>query len=402
MKFFSVLFSPLLLVVLITSCQKDNEVTGIVPNEKLVYGVQSDTFSINTYSVESDSIPSYGSTKFIGTYHSSETGKTSCKSYFALVPKEVGIKYNGSLLVEKVVLSFKVTEAYGTAVNQNFEVLQVTEQFGAGRLYYTNDSLAYGINSFGTFQLDSKDTGNYEFVLDNSFGDLLLAEGASIMESETAFSEFFKGIVIVPATFSQTDKGVIYSISASSVKVSLFYSDTDLSGTVKDTLVFHQPTASKSFFTVTKDISGSQLEGGVNNLSAGKSQFYLQGLGGAKARIDFPYLKAWYQNKAINRATIYIPSLNSANSDYSLPSAINMHELSNSTSIGVSLSYDSGSNCFKGDIHNSLTTYLEAGKDMNFNISIPNSYATAKQLVLAGNGNVSNPSKLVIYYTEYK
>lgn len=394
-----------LAIIIVFSCKKDQEIIGDTPTENSLTGLKTDTFTVETYSELSDSVPSStGSIKFLGSYNSTECGNTTAKIFSLLTPSEIGQTIANGSVIQSVNLILPISVAYGTAINQEFEVFQSDLSLTADKTYYTFDSLECSSPAIGTFTLNSKDTGNFSFPLNHNLGTNLLSQGNSVLESEENFLNFFKGLVISPKASSASNSGVIYGINSSGIKIEIIFSNTDGNlVTTIDTVTLSQPSASKSFFQVKKDFTGSLVESGINNLTAGSELFYLQGIGGTKARINFPTLAAWYSNKyLINKATLILPIVNSSNSDFSSPPTLTFNSVSNSSTTGTPSTFDATTNSYKIDIHNKLTPDLEANATMSYNLSILNAYNQAEQLILKGNKNASNPAKLVIYYTNYK
>ena len=384
------------------SCKKDQEIALISSEENSLTGLKTDTFSIETYSVLSDSIPStIGSTKFLGSYQSSEMGIISSKIFSTLIPTQIGQTYieNGEIL--GVNISFSISETYGTPFNQEFDVYQASDSITTGKTYYTKDSIGSSGTLLGSFNLNSKDTGKFEFPLLTSFATTILNQGNSMLASEKAFITFFKGIIIQPKITPGTNTGVMYGISATSIKINVIFKD--LASSIQDTISLHQPSAAKTFYQVTKNTIGSSVKSGIDNPSEGNNLFYIQGISGAKAQINFPHLKEWYDNKKIiNKASLLLPIQNSSNSEYSKPSVLTFSNLSVSSSTGAQSTFDATNNQYSINIHSVLIPALEAKSTQSYNISVFNTYSHPEQVVLSGSKNTVSKAKLIIYYTNYK
>jgi hypothetical protein len=398
LRILSILTISLLIVI---SCKKDQEIIGITPNENTLEGFKTDTISFETYSVLSDSIPSSsGTTKFMGAYHSDEMGLINSQIYTSFIPTEIGKVFPGGLLsTQKVSILLSISESYGTPFNQEFEVIKTTESITTDKTYYTKDSLSHAGEYLGSFTLNSKDTGTFEFPLELTLGNQILLQGTTNFASEALFLESLKGILIRPINTPGNNSGVLYGIRANELKINIIFSDENSN---LDTITLHQPTSTKTFYQVKQSNNGSLFASGIDKPSEGNQQFYLQGIGGAKAKINFPNLTAWYNKRLINKATLVLPVQNSANTEFSKPSNLTFHPISNSTSTGIQSSFDDISNSYKFEIHNTLIQDLEAKKTLSYNISVLNANIHPEQVIISGNKNTSTPAKLIIYYTEYK
>lgn len=394
------------------SCEKDENNLGVnVGGDKNLVGANIiKTFKVITYNDVEDTILTGGqSSPQLGVYKSDEIGLAQSNLFVTFKPDTLGIKFpTNDIVIDSLFLTLEILNVYGKPVNQEFDVYRLDNKVNKDTTYYASDSLNY-TELIGTITINETDSNTYIFPLNKTFAEKLMLADSIDMSSDEHFSNFFKGIAIVPKNNSLTsNEGAIYSLSRTGIKMNLQYHSINPNPTETfDTEVIYEVKNDDYIFANLKhNFTGSEAETILNDSVLGESVFYTQGLTGCIGKVEFPSLQTWYQdsnNYLINKFkfTIYVED----NSTFNLPVEL-MLTYKNSfggTSFTTAL-LSSASNSYSFTISASeLDAQLKTGtaKDMDFTILVPFPGSNPNQVKIYGGQSIISPPVLEISYTTY-
>ncbi len=401
----------LCLFIALFSCEKDENNLGVNVggNQNLVGANIIDTFKVITYNGIEDTIITKGqSSPQLGTYKSDEIGLAQSAIFVTLKPDTFGVKFpTVDFVVDSLFLTLEIIDVYGKPVNQEFDVFRLDSQVINDSNYYASNSLPY-TELIGTITINENDSNIYSFPLNKVFAEKLILADSTDMSSENNFTNFFKGIAIIPKNSTLgSNEGAIYGLSRTGINMHLQYHSTNPNPTETfDTEIIYKVESDDYIFSQsTHDFAGSDAESVLNDSTIGEIFFYTQGLKGCIGKVEFPSLQTWYQdsnNYLINKFefTIYVED----NSTFNLPTEL-MLTYKNSTG-GISfttaiLNSFSGSYSFTISA-SELDSQLKKGtaKDMDFTILVPFPGSNPNQVKIHG-GQGTTPPVLKISYTTY-
>jgi hypothetical protein len=332
---------PILFVVALSSCNKDMSISLDGNDDNLNLSVRED-FEVNVSTFQMDNLPSSSTgTLLVGKVNSAKTGSVSSSSYFRLGLGNVSSNIPNDATFDSLTLVIKPNRAryfYGdTTANQKISVHQVTENillkdittgmdkhlapvFVTGPTLFAKQSFNYNSTPLGeiTFapKVGSMDT--LSIRLDQNLGSTLfnMFKTSDVkLASNQNFQEFFKGMVIVPAS---TNTALVGFSDTLAVKVNYSYVGAD-GFRAKAARTFTIDSRAYQYNNMTFDRTGTPYETLTYTSKELKSEdtnneVFVQGGTGVVANIKIPSLREFMADEtiSINKAqlTIETPTLN--------------------------------------------------------------------------------------------
>lgn len=326
----------LCLVFTIISCKKDKKTIGegALPPGTTLESAGVDTFSLRTYSISVDSVPSTNPQfNLVGKYNDPEVGVVEAGFFTQLQMASTNTDFGdfGDITIDSVVLSFNYGGYYGTPTEQLFEVYELDADLSPDSTYYQFstvptklDNLVPTGNNEGLITpkpLEQSVVGNdtvepqLRIPLDHNFGMnlLQLANGESDNEN---FKQQFKGLnvkVNVPTPMAGQGS-ILYLASANAAsKLTVYFQVAGESDpTTYDFLITNQLI---DFNHVETDPTGSNLEQVLNDTIMGQQSYFAQAFN-ARAKIEFPTIENIPENAILHDATLELPISYFSGSDF--------------------------------------------------------------------------------------
>ena len=427
-------------VFLFNSCEKDNKFgIEINPDSNTLGAIYSDTFSVNTFSVISDSIRTdeLNGPSPLGNYIDPVFGEVNA-SIITQIRLEQSYNFipdNGDIndvVVDSAVLYLAIDGFYGNIQEQQFKVEILDEDIFQDSIYYNTTNIitkAEDISNGLSIESDPLFPGYFSGGLVDKailgiplniekFATPIVNESGNTTlegnDGDNEFLTFFKGIKISSANGAN---GGLYYINLlnSFSRIRLFYRDTSGVSSEHDTLDFDFNINSNCayYHKVTHDYTGTEIENVVNQPALGQNQFFIQTLGGINGRMTIPSFDSLIAKPVIiNKAEIILPFEDYLYDDYPSPSSLFISRKN------VEGEYEFLPDLFEGSLGGNfnvvnknytfnITRHLNeivAEKAINDTIKIfPNGNGiTANRVVLNGmNSTKKDKAKVVISYTKY-
>lgn len=314
------------LIIVAQACKKETNVgSTTIPNEDLLNAIFVDTFTVEAYIEQTDSILTEKISKVaIGEFNDPQFGITRAQFFAQFLLPSGNVSFGTNPLIDSVVLSFQVDTTYRGSAQQSttFKAYNLDESFSSSvSYYYSNNSLNYS-GEIGSV-LFSGDNGTVKIKLQDTVGQRLLNAPDAFLVTNTDFVSYFKGLSIKAEQASlNSGDGALYIVDPyhANTKITLYYhNDTD-------TLSFDLKILSsgRHFAKYEHDYSGTiDLKAQLNDKNLGKAQLFLQPLGGTRIAIRFPHLTEWAKDKHIivHRAELVFPVQSGSGTVYPVPSA---------------------------------------------------------------------------------
>ncbi len=336
-------------VALANGCRKPEEETGlgILPPEDALGTVVFDTTRITAWTV----LPEAGKTSalsrnVLGTYLDPDFGlvTTGLVTQVRLSTNNVGAGVTEQLFCDSLVLSLAYDASsfgYGNRDPQSFRVYRITEDLSLDTVYQGDDvpssipaDLIEGTrNEFAIDPFQGPIIGGdtlspqLRLPLSKDLGrELLELWGEAPLVDNTAFVDYFKGLLVIPAE----EASVPYQQAA--LYFNLLNPDSKL------TLYYHSATDTTSFdfiinassvrYSISRFDHDRAIQPGVAQALAdtalGQQHIYLQALGGLRGELRFPGLENFAAAgfNALAKAELILPIEGSYYPLYAPPSQI--------------------------------------------------------------------------------
>lgn len=317
MKITRLLLFSLLPGLLWNSCENsgsisldDNAISGVL---------MTDTITVETSTIYAGPVPTSNTNEMlVGSYHDSNLGKVSSRSYFRISPESSSFALNKDVVFDSIALIIRCSGYYygDTTAFQTLNVFELQEEIEAEELppnpegvpvswllsgdqLYSSSHFDYDrsrpLASLRVRPEPSSDT--LHIRLPDALGAewlRLSAEDDDRISSAADFSDYFKGLVLAG---SQEEDAALISYRADTSFVRLYYRETEDDGTIRDKFTdfpIYQPE--RQFNEITVDREGTPLEGigpgsPIFPAAATSEETYLQAGTGIMTKLSFPYLK---------------------------------------------------------------------------------------------------------------
>jgi hypothetical protein len=320
-----------LCILSFTACKKESDVgMDVVPEEDIIGLYTTDTTTLITYTVREDSLRTDETpTVVLGHCNDNMFGTSTCGVYsqFSIPNNLTGINFlspctTGVAVLDSCVLmiAYKFDYYGDTNTAQTFSVFQMTDRLRKDSNYYSNQNRNYYPSPIGSLTFNPKprtgviaegDTqaAHIRIPIDMNWASIAFSQsgGANLADNE-AWVNYMSGLYITPT--GGTGTSLMYFNMVDTLTGLRFYYHTACDTTdftfVVNTATPYYSRYTHNYSSADPDIV-AQLSSGGPTLSGWN---YVQSNAGLKTKIEFPFLKNWYDNlgypAAINKAELVI------------------------------------------------------------------------------------------------
>lgn len=330
MKRFWISGMYILLLLLCVSCNDD--VSGLGWNlfgdsEGAMY---NDTTTVVAYAQLEDTIRTSGLTSnMVGCLQDPVFGNSSAAicAQFALGSSTVN--FGANPVVDSVVLTLQISSCYGdTNSRVGIRVYQLLDYLSSTDTYYQNSEVAYDhtplnyslqgytVRPHLPVIVDTNSLSPHLRIrLSQAFGQYLLNHQHQLNTS-TSFQRFFKGLRIAAVSHTGSVGYMLTTSLTSSLSGITLYYHNENQSSAKHTFPCNSHCA--RFTQFEHDYAASTNEQFVAEVlhgqhSVGESTLFVQGTGGVKTVVSFPYLqdafKQYHNRVVINRAELVMSNV---------------------------------------------------------------------------------------------
>lgn len=353
MKFFRLdLLTLLISLFLLNSCKNSDSVGLVVDPSQQLNGSLIDTSTLFTNTVLEDSVQTSGIAKTPLAYFKDPVIGTSEANIAVALSLPSSSAYTlptGTVTIDSAILSLSYNDGfYGDSLTTKYKVnvYQLAEVPLSTTTYFNSKVWSVSNNLLGSQNFNSRThtrfkitdivTGkpdtlktvaaqlrvkiNPSFIASNLFN-----ASASTLSSNTAFQNQVKGLYI---TLDKNQGGIggRFYIKMDSSKLDVYYKATTTSAV--DTAVVSLPLGQRA--AEIKHTFSTEVTTGLKAASP-QEVVYLDGLGGLRTKISFPYIKnlltAAGSDIVINRAELVITPLPGTNISYKATPKLTMYRV---------------------------------------------------------------------------
>ncbi len=410
------------IIIFFYGCKKNTSDIGlnVQPEGDRLIVTYTDTITINTLTVSEDSLTSYrNSANLLGCYIDPVFGKTKASflTHIRLTSQNINFDQtnNGSLTPDSIVLYLEKANSYGNeATSQNIKIYELNNAIYYDSIYYSDIVASNYYDNTGligevAYTPESADTTLIIKLYDSFATQLLFADTSNYSNNET-FLEYFKGIYVTVDDVT-SDGAILYlDLLSDNSKIVLYYHDSEGNHEFE----FGINSNCQRINVFEHDYTGTNIINPIQN----DSVLYIQGMGGVKGKLTFPFINTIRDlgDIAINKAELLLnietnePTIN----NFDVPAQMTLRAINNNGTISLLPDdpiFNEDNNYFNGYYDSNTKTYkinitryfqyLLAGNysDKGLYLFPYDKRITANRVVLAGAGH-SNKIKLLLTYTK--
>lgn len=429
--FFGLLFS---LSLLFLGCDNHNSPIGLGFMDQ-VGTAYTDTLTVSAYSFLEDTINTTNlSGNVIGALSDPTFGSTVASIYTQIAMSADNVNFGTNPVIDSCIFTLQLAGYYGdTNSRVAIRIHQLTESLSKGVNYYQNNTLAYdptplnySLSSYSIRPTQEVvvDTAIYSphirIPLSKAFGQYLLNHQYDLNYN---LSSFLKGLYITAASHTGTGYVILTSMTSSLSGITIYYHNADHTG-LRYKLGCSSDGVRFNNFTHNYQISTNNafVQEVLNgDHTVGASTLFVQGGGGVKTRITFPYLEQAFASLGnrvvINKAELIIKDLSPDEQYLTHPAGLTLQGIKKDGSIGylpddeyyTSASYYGGTyDAERHEYRFRITKYVQqlisgtGALTNSVNLVVRGSGIRANRLIFGGTGLSDDQRlRLEISYTEY-
>jgi hypothetical protein len=383
----------------------------------------TDTCTVEAFSMIQDSIRTdKSSTLIMGSMVDPVFGKVTAGFFTQLMLSSEGVDFGKSPVLDSLVLMLRYSGFYGdTNSIQHVKVYEISEDFSYDSLHFSNQKLAtyptlLADQDFIPRINDSVKVYNDTIVphlrinlsnLTSYLGRKILEAPADAMATNTAFIKFLKGLYVTSSPATSNGALLNFNISSGISKLVVYFHDG--SDPKNDSLHYDMliNEGCARFINVDHngylDASQDLKQQILNHDSAqGADRVFLQGMGGVKIKLKFPFMKNLGKGKivAVNDALLQIKNMET-DTILDPPPVLTMVRQDSIGRIGYMVDENEGSAYFGGTYDKKKRTYTFR-LTQHMQKIIQNTYANKFDVYIMVNTpvkSIASPNRVKLYGT---
>lgn len=415
------------LVTLIWSCKKEPDLLGLdmIPESDLLNHEFIDTTTIIAYTVMEDSLRTdVMTTNLLGSVSDPEFGTTTASIYTQFRLSSTNVSFGTNPVVDSMILTIPYKGNYGdTLAMQNIRVYELDDTLSQYKLYYHISTVPVSSQIVGqasfvpnTWLADSVDGvkiyPHMRIALTQEFANKLLTSDSATLATNTNFTKVFKGLYLTSEDATTPGSGAIMylDLNHSQSKITLYYHNS--SDTLTEEFLINSNSVKFNHYNHFNYTGANPLllDQFAGNPTSGREKLFLQSMGGAKIKLEFPYLESLSKKKiAVHEAALILENEN-PDDFYPMPSLIGIRTFD--TAYHVLPDESEGSSYINGiAVTNSkyrirITRYVQnrllhpEEADDPLYIIAAGSSLSSNRAVIKGTAAGAGRMRLLIYYTE--
>lgn len=432
--FFHCVFA--LLLILSVGCNNQTTPIGVDLIDNLVGTDFTDSVTIEAYSVLEDSVvTSQLSANIVGNLSDPVFGETRAATIAEFALSGSSVNFGENPIIDSVVLTLQLSGYYGDTTSKcNIRVYQLYENLVKANTYYQNSIVNYDptpLNykmeavSIKPFSQVVVDTGAYNahlrIRLSQTFGQYLLNNQNALNANALSV---LKGLCIDAVSHSNGIGYVFITNLSSALSGIMIYYHNNNAQNQRYQLVC---TGDNVHFTKFQhDYQSSQSSDFVeevlnDNKALGKKVLFLQGGGGVKTRLTFPYLADAFKDLnnrvVVHKAELVITNVRPDEQFLIQPATLTLQGINKNTGAisfipdddyYTSSAYYGGSyDATKHEYRFRITRYVQnlilnnSNLSNSLNLVVRGAGVRANRLVLAGTDDPNSRLRLEISYSKY-
>jgi len=325
------LLTGALLILALFSCKKDPYELGIdlLPPSDTLNVLVTDTCTVVAFSVRNDSIRTDESSNFIvGSILDPVFGKSTAGFYSQVHLGSESPYFGQNPVLDSLVLVLFYNGYYGdTTTMQNIRVYEISQDLNIDSTYWSNQRVAtypslLANKSFYPHPKDSVKVSGTNIAphlrinlnkFTNYLGNKILYAPSDVLADNIAFANFFKGLYVEANPVNAAGALLNFSGGNSTSRVEIYFHNSESDSLIYDFMI--DETAARftyidhnNYLDASPDLKRQILN---HDSALGSEQIFLQGLGGVKLKLSFPYMKDFGKDHviAINDALLMFSNM---------------------------------------------------------------------------------------------
>ena len=424
-KLFFLLF--VLATILISACKKKDTLVGqgVLNPDDYLNGITTDTFDLETYTIEEDSIiTSNPPNTVLGSYKDPKFGDFDASFYtqFRLGSLNPVFGDPSQIVMDSFVLALKYVGYYGDLSAQTFEIYELDEDLSIDSNYYSfttknvksSNLVRIGMgtitpkpNQTSIVGGDSLDA-QLRIQLDTNFAKNLVLEannGTAFLTNE-AFMTFFKGFYVKtnnPTQASGQGAAFYFNLNDAASKLTMYFK---LAG-INKTFDFLINSSCADFTHLEINNSGTSISAILQNQSLGVNEFYAQAFK-HRAVVKIKHIKSLPANTIIHKASLTLPIQFQTGYRFVPGVSISVAAKLKSTdqyytSLGTFGGFEEYEKHFRIDVRDYIQAVLKGSIDNMGLVISPRYFINSAERIIFNGKNTSNKKKpqLIVTYTTF-
>lgn len=329
-----------------TACNKRPNQIGadIQPNKGLISLQYNDTIELTAFSVIEDSVRTERTeSALLGSLKDPVFGTALAGFYTQLRLSTSTHNFGTNPQLDSLVLQLAYSGYYGdTNTLQTIHVHELLDSLQFESAYYSNQLKATGDVDYANHSFMPKPRSRFVFGNDTlaamirvrlndvspELGNKLLAADSTSLSSNTQFLRYFKGLRVTAEAVTQGGAILFFNLPVTQSKMTLYYSNTEEDSLRYEFFITNSEARYNIYdhlnYADADPIFKNQVVNGDTLL--GRNKFYLQAMGGLKARILFNGLNEIRQKApgkiVVNEAKLIFTSMELDTIRYLAPSQL--------------------------------------------------------------------------------
>jgi hypothetical protein len=412
----------ILLILALFSCTKDPYELGIdlLPPSDTLHVLYTDTVTVEAFSVIQDSIRTDETSYMVlGSMNDPVFGKTTSALYTQFRLSAEGVDFGDDPVLDSLVLVLFYNDYYGdTTTLQNIKVYEISEDLEKDSAYYSNEKVANYSTLLANLDFRPRPTDSVSVYGDkfaahlrinltnqtSYLGNKILQAPESALANNIAFVDYMKGLMVQSAPVSQG--GALLNFSASNSVSRLIIYFHEASDTAKDSLSYAMPINDNcarfghfdhnGYLDASQDLKRQILN---HDSAQGAKQIFLQGLGGVKVKVKFPYLESFGKDHliAVNDALLVFQNMDT-DTTLAPPPSLTLIRQDSIGRIGYLIDQNEGSAYF-GGVYNTETRNYQFRITRHIQKVLQDGYPNSFDLYIMVNDPTKNalvPNRVVV------
>lgn len=324
----------ILLVSVLFSCKKDPYEIGfaLLPPSDTLNVLTTDTCTVEAFSVLQDSVRTDKiSSLLLGSMMDPVFGRITTSFYTQVRLSSEGAEFGENPVLDSLVLMLSYGSYYGdTLTRQNVKVYEISENFFYDSLHFSNQRLETYPTiladqdfipriSDSVKEFNEKIAPHLRINLSrqtNYLGQKILYAPDDVLASTNAFTKFIKGLYVSATPVNSNGAILNFSLTDGISKMVVYFHNGN--DPQDDSLRYEFPVDKGCARFISVDHNGyldadhdlkQQI---LNHDSAqGAAKLFLEGLGGVKVKLKFPYLAGFSKGNiiAVNDAVLLLKNM---------------------------------------------------------------------------------------------
>lgn len=312
----------IVLLLILFSCKKDPYEIGfdLLPPSDTLNVRTTDTCTVEAFSVIVDSVRTDKvSSLLLGSMLDPVFGKTTGSFYTQFELSSEEPDFGDRPVLDSLVLMLFYNNYYGdTLTRQNVKVYELSDDLVYDSVHFSNDRLnTYPIlladQNFYPKPDDSVKVGDEKFAAHlrinlsrqtSYLGNKIISAPASALASNSEFVKFFKGLYVQSTPVNNGGSLFSFSVTNATSKLVVYFHDGDnpTHDSLSYELIINDGCGRFLHYDHNRYLDANQdLKQQILNHDStqGRSKLFLQGLGGVRIKVKFPFMKDFGHGKVI-------------------------------------------------------------------------------------------------------